>query len=128
MRLGAGKVEGYCPLDILIAREVRSAGLPGSILGMALIAVVWGFFEGWNYAVICDKIDARYPAKPRFLSWGALVCAAVCLLFHPMEISLWGVLESLTTFAAIYGMLLVKRETGNAWGCVAAFLLIWNAL
>ena len=64
----------------------------------------------------CDKIDARYPAKPRFLSWGALVCAAVCLLFHPMEISLWGVLESLTTFAAIYGMLLVKRETGNAWG------------
>ena len=59
---------------------------------------------------------------------GALVCAAVCLLFHPMEISLWGVLESLTTFAAIYGMLLVKRETGNAWGCVAAFLLIWNAL
>ena len=32
------------------------------------------------------------------------------------------------TFAAIYGMLLVKRETGNAWGCVAAFLLIWNAL
>ena len=126
--LGAGKVEGYCPQDIRIAREVRSAGLPGSILGMALIAVVWGFFEGWNYAVICDKIDARYPAKPRFLSWGALVCAAVCLLFHPMEISLWGVLESLTTFAAIYGMLLVKRETGNAWGCVAAFLLIWNAL
>lgn len=128
VRLGAGKIEGYCPLDIRIAREVRSAGLPGSILGMALIAVVWGFFEGWNYAVICDKIDARYPAKPRFLSWGALVCAAVCLLFHPMEISLWGVLESLTTFAAIYGMLLVKRETGNAWGCVAAFLLIWNAL
>ena len=128
VRLGAGKVEGYCPLDIRIAREVRSAGLPGSILGMALIAVVWGFFEGWNYAVICDKIDARYPAKPRSLSWGALVCAAVCLLFHPMEISLWGVLESLTTFAAIYGMLLVKRETGNAWGCVAAFLLIWNAL
>lgn len=114
--LGAGKVEGYFPLDIRIAQEVRSAGLPGSILGMALIAV------------ICDKIDARYPAKPRFLSWGALVCATVCLLFHPMEISLWGLLESLTTFAAIYGMLLVKRETGNAWGCVAAFLLIWNAL
>ena len=128
MRLGAGKIEGYCPLDIRIAREVRSAGLPGSILGMALIAVVWGFFEGWNYAVICDKIDARHPAKPRSLSWGALVCATVCLLFHPLEISLWGVLESLTTFAAIYGMLLVKRETGNAWGCVAAFLLIWNAL
>ena len=125
---GRGRSRGTFPLDIRIAQEVRSAGLPGSILGMALIAVVWGFFEGWNYAVICDKIDARYPAKPRFLSWGALVCATVCLLFHPMEISLWGVLESLTTFAAIYGMLLVKRETGNAWGCVAAFLLIWNAL
>lgn len=46
MLLGAGKVEGYFPLDIRIAQEVRSAGLPGSILGMALIAVVWGFFEG----------------------------------------------------------------------------------
>ena len=44
VRLGAGKVEGYCPQDIRIAREVRSAGMPGSILGMALIAVVWGFF------------------------------------------------------------------------------------
>ena len=128
VRLGAGKIDGYRPFDILIAREVRSIGLPGSLLGMALIAVVWGFFEGWNYAVICDRIDARYPAKPRFLSFGALVCAAVCLLFHPLELSFWGLMESLTTFAAIYGMLLVKRETGNAWGCVAAFCLIWNAL
>ena len=34
----------------------------------------------------------------------------------------------ITTFIAIYGMLIVKKKTGNAWGCVLAFCFIWNAL
>ena len=88
---------------------------------MAIIAVVWGFFEGFNYAVICEKIDRRYPSKNPWLDTGAIVCALVCLLFHPFSTSFWGIAELLTTFLAIYGMLIVKKNTDNAWGCVFAF-------
>jgi hypothetical protein len=33
----------------------------------------------------------------------------------------------ISAFLAIYGLLLVKRRTGCAWGCVFAFCFIWNA-
>lgn len=29
---------------------------------------------------------------------------------------------------AIYGMLFVSKQTGNAWGCIFAFCFIWNAI
>ena len=124
----SGEFSGYRPFSILITDDVLTGGVPLSILGMALIVVVWGFFEGFNYAVICDKINARYPSKSRWLDYGAISCAIICLLFHPLSTSFWGIMEMITTFIAIYGMLIVKRQTGNAWGCIFAFCFIWNAL
>lgn len=123
-----GKFEGYAPFSILVTKDVLAAPVPVAILGMAVIILVWGFFEGFNYAVICDKINARYPSKHFHLDWGALVCAVCCLLFHPISTSLEGIIEMVTTFIAIYGMLLAKKKTGCAWGCVFAFCFIWNAL
>lgn len=99
-----------------------------SIIGMALIIAVWGFFEGFNYAVISEKINRRYPSKNQWLDYGALTCGIVCILFHPISISFWGMIEIITTFAAVYGMLMVRKKTENAWGCVFAFCFIWNAL
>lgn len=124
----SGQFNGYQPFSILITDDVIASGIPFSILGMALIVVVWGFFEGFNYAVICEKINRRYPSKSQWLDYGAITCALFCLLFHPLSISLWGIVEMITTFLAIYGMLIVKKKTGNAWGCVFAFCFIWNAL
>lgn len=124
----SGQFDGYHPLSIMITGDVLASGLPLSLFGMAVIAVVWGFFEGFNYVVICDKINERYPSKNKWLDCGAVICAVVCLLFHPMNTSFWGIMEMMTTFIAIYGMLIVKRKTGNAWGCVFAFSFIWNAL
>lgn len=43
---------------------------------------------------------------------GAITCAAVCLVFHPLDFSLHGMIEMLTTFAAIYGVLIIKAQTG----------------
>ena len=123
----SGQFEGWQPFSILITDDVLAEGFPVSVLGMAIIAVVWGFFEGFNYAVICEKIDRRYPSKNPWLDTGAIVCALVCLLFHPFSTSFWGIAELLTTFLAIYGMLIVKKNTDNAWGCVFAFCFIWNA-
>jgi hypothetical protein len=124
----SGQFTGYQPFSILIADDVIASGIPFSILGMALIVLVWGFFEGFNYVVICDKINRRYPTTNEWLDYGAITCAIVCILFHPFSTSFWGIVEMITTFIAIYGMLIVKKKTGNAWGCVFAFCFIWNAM
>lgn len=124
----SGQFRGYRPFSIMITDDVLSAGAATSIIGMTLIIVVWGFFEGFNYVVICDKINKRYPSANQWLDYGAISCAIVCILFHPFSISFWGIIEIVATFAAIYGMLIVKKKTGNAWGCVFAFCFIWNAL
>lgn len=124
----SGQFGGYRPFSILVTDDVIAGGFPISLLGMALIAVVWGFFEGFNYAVICEKINKRYPPKNIWLDYGAITCAVFCVLFHAFNLSFWGMVEIVTTFLAIYGMLLVKKQTGNAWGCVFAFCFIWNAL
>ena len=41
---------------------------------------------------------------------------------------LYTIFEALTTFILIYGMLVVKENTNNAWGCILIFLLYWNAI
>lgn len=124
----SGQFTGYRPFSILITNDVIASGIPLSILGMALIVVVWGFFEGFNYVVICDKINRRYPTTNQWLDYGAILCSIVCVLFHPFSISFWGIIEILTIFIAIYGMLIIKKKTGNSWGCVFVFCFIWNAL
>ena len=124
----SGQFNGYQPFSILITDDVIASGIPFSIIGMALIIVVWGFFEGFNYAVICEKINSRYPSKKKWLDYGAITCAIICILFQPFSTSFWGIVEIITTFIAIYGMLMVRKQTGNAWGCVFAFCFIWNAI
>lgn len=124
----SGKFNGYRPFSILITGDVIASGIPLSILGMMLIIVVWGFFEGFNYAVICEKINRRYPSKNQWLDYGAITCAIVCLLFHPLSTTFYGIVEIITTFISIYGMLIVKKQTENAWGCIFVFCFIWNAL
>lgn len=120
--------KGYRPLNISVTEDVLSGGFPVNVLGMALILFVWGFFEGFNYAVIADKINERYPSKKAWLNYGAITCAVICLFFHPVRLDIRGIIEMVTVFFAIYGMLVIKDKTGNAWGCVFAFCFIWNAL
>ncbi|MDO4719954.1 MAG: hypothetical protein Q4A78_04770 [Peptostreptococcaceae bacterium] len=99
----SGRFEGYQPFGILIAKDVMASGLPFSITGMVLIVVVWGFFEGFNYAVISEKINRRYPSKNQWLDYGAITCGIVCILFHPVSLSLRGMAEIITIFVAVYG-------------------------
>jgi hypothetical protein len=122
-----GQIKSYAPLSIMITEDILAGGPFLTVFGMLVIAIVWGFFEGFNYVVISDKINKRYPTKNKWLDLGALTCALVCILFHPINFSLLGLLEIATTFVLIYGMLLVKRHTNNAWGCIFIFLFLWNA-
>ena len=124
----SGQFEGYEPLSIMVTPDLHKAGIVATIIGTLVIAIVWGFFEGFNYVVICEKINRRFPVKTKFFDWGALVVSIMGILFHPMSFSIQGIIEIVTTFIAIYGMLQVRKVYKNAWGCVFAFLFIWNTL
>lgn len=81
---------------------------------MMLIILVWGFFEGFNYVVISEKLNRYYSKKSKWVNIGAITCAIICILFHPFSTSFWGIVETITTFIAIYGIIIVKDETNNA--------------
>ncbi|MEF2576316.1 MAG: hypothetical protein UIQ90_10995 [Eisenbergiella sp.] len=85
----------------MITDDVIASGIPVSILGMALIVLVWGFFEGFNYVVICDKINRRYLATNQWLDYGAIICAIVNILFHPFSTSFWGVIQNKKIVGAV---------------------------
>lgn len=128
-QIATGQASGYLPFQsVWMTREVLAASFPASLAGMGLIAAAWGFFEGFNYVVICQKINRRFPSRNRWLNWGALSCAVMCILIHGMiGITPEGILEALSVMIIIYGMLMAREFTGNAWGCVFVFVFLWNA-
>lgn len=124
-----GQATSYLPFQsVWTTAEVLSSGFPINVLGMVLTATAWGFFEGFNYVVISEKINRRYPSKNKWLNWGAIFSAVLCILIHGMiGVTAEGILEMVSVMIIIYGMLMVKEFTGNAWGCVFIFVFIWNA-
>ena len=126
----AGNVHAWFPFsDVNFTYEVVRSGFPFNIIGMLIIAICWGFFEGFNYVVIADKISERFPSKSRFWDWGAFVCAIMCIVVHgAIGVTPDAIIEMLCTIFLIYGMLMVRKKTGNAWGCVLIFFVYWNAL
>lgn len=125
----SGNVHAWCPFwDVNTTPELLKSGFPYNILGMLITAVCWGFFEGFNYVVIRDKLSELYPSRYKFWDWGAFVCAIMCILVHgAIGVTPDAVVEMLVTIFLIYGMLLVRKLTGNAWGCVLIFMVYWNA-
>ena len=127
-KMVSGQFEGYKPLSVMVTDDLHKAGIITTIIGTLIIGLVWGFFEGFNYVVISEIINRRYPLKSGFFNWGSLVGGIMCVLFHPFSLSLSGIIEIATTFIAIYGMLWLCKKNNNAWGCVFAFIFIWNAI
>ncbi len=128
--LATDSFTGYLPFKrVIITKEWLEMGFPYNVVGMSIIAIVWGFFEGFNYVVISDKINKLYPPKNMWLNWGAIACGTACLLLHLMAgVSIYGLMEGLAVFIIIYGMLIVKDYTKNAWGCILIFMFFWNAI
>lgn len=124
------EINSYLPLQgCFFTKIFLNSSFPTNILGYALIALVWGFIEGFNYVVIYKKINDRYISKNKWLNYGAIVCGLMCILIHGMVgLDLYTFFKALTTFTIIYGMLIVKEKTNNAWGCIFIFLFFWNAI
>lgn len=128
-RFAAGSIKGYLPFQsVWMTSEVLNSGFPVNVIGMSIIAVCWGFFEGFNYVVIADKINTVWPSNKKWLNWGALICALMCLLIHGMiGVTPKALIEALCIFIIIYGILVSREITGNAWGCIFVFIFMWNA-
>ena len=124
------EVDSYLPLQgCMHTREFLSYRFPVNVLGYALTILVWGFFEGFNYVVISKKINERYSGDGRYINYGAIVCGVICIIIHGMiGFDLYTLFEALTTFILIYGALMIKEKTSNAWGCILIFILFWNAI
>lgn len=125
-----GSFDGWCPMwQVNTTPEVLTSGFPENVIAFMITVVCWGFFEAFNYVVIQDKISELCPSKLRFWDMGACICAVMCILVHGMVgVTPDSLIQMVTTLIIIYGMLIVKKETGNAWGCVAVFVLYWNAV
>ncbi|MEG1862895.1 MAG: hypothetical protein RR198_04740 [Oscillospiraceae bacterium] len=124
-----GRIDRYLPFhSVWTTNEVLSSGFPINAIGMLMTATAWGFFEGFNYVVISEKINKRYPIKYKWLNLGAIVCAVICILIHgAIGVTPEGIIEMITVMIIVYGMLTAKEFTGNAWGCVFIFVFLWNA-
>ncbi len=125
----SGRISGYMPFQsVWVTGETLASPFPVNVIGMMLITAAWGFFEGFNYVVISDKINKRFPGGNKWLNWGAIISGIICLLIHGLiGITPEDIFEAVTVFAIIYGMLMVKEYTKNAWGCVFIFVFLWNA-
>ncbi len=125
-----GSYNGYLPFQsVWMTKELLANSFPINIIGMLFITISWGFFEGFNYVVISKKINTRFPISNRWINWGAIVCAIMCILIHGIiGITPENIIETITVFIIIYGMLMVNEHTDNAWGSVFIFIFLWNAL
>ena len=124
-----GNVTNYMPFQgMFLTKTILTQVFPLNIMGFILIGLVWGFFEGFNYVVISKKINVRFSSQNTWLNWGAIVCAILCILIHGMiGFDFATLMEALTTFIFVYGILLIKDRTNNAWGIIFSFVFLWNA-
>ena len=77
------QIHSYLPLQsIQLTKEVMSQSFPSNILAYIFIRLIWGFWEGFNYAVITEKIGIHFPSPYYWLDSGAITCAIFYLLIH----------------------------------------------
>jgi len=124
-----GNVQGYFPMNgTVLTHSALNRTFPQNVLCMGLIFLIWGFFEGINYVFICKKINVIFPPKNKYINIGAIFAGLACVVIHGMiGLDILTLIEAITVFIFIYGILIIKELTGNAWGCVFSFFFLWNA-
>lgn len=122
-------IHGFLPFQgMFLTKEILHASIPLNVLGYLLIALTWGFGEGLFYVVLADKINRIHTPK-KFWNAGAFICAMISIAIHGMiGFDILSLCEALTTFILMYGSLVIRRRTGNAWGNILIFFVVWNAL
>ncbi len=122
-------IHGFLPFQgMFLTKEILHAPIPFNVMGYFLIALTWGFGEGLFYVVLADKINMIH--KPnKFWNAGAFICALISIAIHGMiGFDILSLCEALATLILMYGSLVIRQRTGNAWGNILIFFVVWNAL
>jgi hypothetical protein len=124
-----GSVQGYFPMNgTVLTGSIIVRPFPQNVLCMGLVFLIWGFFEGMTYVFVSKKINTIFIFKNKYLNVGAIFGGIICVLIHGIiGFDLLTLIEAITVFIFIYGILIIKDTMGNAWGCVFSFLFLWNA-
>ena len=65
------EVHSYLPFQTVnFTKQVLEAGVPVSLVGMVIIAASWGFFEGFSYVVIAERVNRLFPVRRVWLNAG----------------------------------------------------------
>lgn len=125
----SNEVITWFPLqNVNFTKPLLAAGFPVNVIGMLIVIVTWGFFEGFSYVVMAQRINKVFPSENIFLNRGAVICGIFCLLIHVLVGQSFHIADAVTDFILIYGMLTAYRYTGNAWGCIFIFCFFWSGL
>lgn len=122
-------IHGFLPFQgMFLTIEILESAFPFNVLGYLVIALIWGFGEGLFYVVLADKINSiKKPIK--IWNLGAFICAIIAIAIHGMiGFNAETLFEALATFILMYGSLVVREKSDNAWGNILIFFVIWNAL
>ena len=58
-------LHGFLPFQgMFLTDDILDAMFPFNVLGYCMIALVWGFGEGFFYVVLADKVNYPHLAKP----------------------------------------------------------------
>lgn len=122
-------IHGFLPFQgMFLTNDILRAPIPFNVIGYLMIALTWGLGEGLFYVVLADKINFIYNPK-KLWNVGAFICAIISIAIHGMiGLDLVALFEALATFILMYGSLVIRQRTGNAWGNILIFFIIWNAL
>lgn len=122
-------IHGFLPFQgMFLTNDILRAPIPFNAIGYLVIALTWGVGEGLFYVVLADKINFIYKPK-KLWNVGAFICAIISIAIHGMiGVDLMALFEALATFILMYGSLVIRQRTENAWGNILIFFLVWNAL
>jgi hypothetical protein len=109
-----------------VTKPTLALEFPFNIIGICLIALSWGFFEGFNLIYISKKINSLFKIQNPFLKLGPLVIVICNILVHiAMGQSF---LNAASGSIATYIVVIIPELTGNSWGSILIFLMLWNAV
>jgi hypothetical protein len=112
--------------QVLVMDNALNYFFPLNVLGVMIIALVWGFFEGFNFVYISKKINSLFRIRNPFLKPGPIIIVICNIIVHLSTGH--GLGSSLSGSIPTYIVCLIPEITGNSWGSVLIFLLLWNAI
>lgn len=109
-----------------VTKPALALGFPLNIIGIVIIALSWGFFEGFNFVYISNKINNLFKISNPFLQPGPLAIVVCNIMVHMAMGQTF--LNAASGSIATYAVVMIPELTGNSWGSILIFMLLWNAV